>query len=307
MPTQTPSHHNLGLRYTAESALYFSLMSVLVKWAGATVPFEQIVLARTLCGLVFTWGALTRLGISPWGHRRDLLFLRGLFGFTALSCFYFALTRLPLADATIIQYTNPLMVAALAAAILGERLGRRDMAAMALGLAGVVVVTQPSFIFGGPARLPSFEVTVASAGAFASACAYVTVRKLGQTENPLVVVFWFPLVSLPVALPWGLSADHIPNVRELAILLGVGICVQAAQVRLTQGLQLEKAGRAMAMTYLQVLFAAGWGMLFFNEALDREALLGGASVLAGSVLLLKRAESRNNDEPGCAQFPSEDA
>jgi drug/metabolite transporter (DMT)-like permease len=257
--------------------------------------------------LTFTWVALTRLGISPWGHRRDLLFLRGFFGFTALSCFYFALTRLPLADATIIQYTNPLIVAALASAILGERLGRRDWTAMALGLAGVIAIVQPPFLVGGPSRLPLFEVAIASTGAFASACAYVTVRKLGETEDPLVVVFWFPLVSLPIALPWGISTGYIPNMQELAILIGVGICVQVAQIRLTQGLKLEKAGRAMSMTYLQVIFATIWGIAFFNEWLNGLAALGGVSVLAGSVLLLKQPTPKAADKPGCGQFPSEDA
>lgn len=278
----------LGLRYMAESALYFSIMSVLVKWAGQTVPFQEIVLARTVVAFVLSYAMIRRARISPWGVRKDLLLLRGALGFGGLCCFYYAITHLPLADATVIHYTNPVFVGLLAGLFLSERMHPAVIASAFAALAGVVLIAQPSFLFGtDSARLDLFGVGVAVAGALISSAAYTTVRKLGETEHPVVVVFWFPMVSLPFALPWAISTGYVPDLGELALLLGVGISTQFAQVRMTQGLQLEKAARATAMTYLQVVFAFVWGMLLFDEFPDAFGFAGAAIVLVATFFVTR--------------------
>lgn len=278
----------LGLRYMVESALWFSLMGVMVKWAGKTVPFQQIVFARLLVALILSWWLLRRFAIVPWGHRKGLLITRGLLGLIGLICFFYSITHLPLADATVIQYTNPVFVGIFAAIWLREQLGLRDVGAALACVAGVILIAQPSIIFGTEtARLPAFEVFVAAAGALISAVAYVVVRKLNQTEDPFVIVFYFPLVAAPIALPWAIMAGYLPNLWELLLLLGVGITTQLAQVRMTQGLKLESAGRATAMTYLQVVFAFAWGVLLFDEIPNIFAMVG-ALVVVGTTLLLSR-------------------
>lgn len=271
---------SVGLRYMAESAFWFSIMSVLVKWAGETVPFQEIVLARTVVAFLLSYGMLRFEGVNVWGERKDLLILRGLLGFGGLCCFYYSVTSIPLADATVIQYTNPVFVGLLAALLLSEKLNYKIVMSALAALAGVALIAQPSFIFGGDGtRLELFDVGVALAGALFSAGAYTTVRKLGQTEHPVVVVFWFPMVSFPLILPWAISTGYIPNLTELALLCGVGVSTQFAQVRMTQGLKLEEAARATAMTYLQVVFAFVWGMLLFDEFPTTWAFAGATVVL----------------------------
>ena len=281
-PGEPPASRR-GLRYMVESAFWFSIMSVLVKAAGEGVPVEQIVFARSLIAMVLSFALLRRAGISPWGTRRGLLALRGIFGVGGLSCFYYALTHLPLADATVIQYTNPAFVALFAALALGERLGWLEILGAAICLCGVALIAQPAFLFGGQApRLELDGVGVALAGALFSAAAYTTVRKLGETEEPLVTVLWFPLVAAPVLLPFALAAGHVPTLTELALLLGVGLVTQIAQVRMTQGLKLERAARATAMTYLQIVFAFGWGIALFGEIPDALTLVGAVVIVAST-------------------------
>lgn len=276
----------LGLRYMVESALFFSVMSVLVKIAGQTVPVSHIVLARTSVAFVMSLAILKSQGISPWGVRKDLLALRGFLGVGGLVCFYSALTILPLADATTIHYTNPILVALLAGFFLGEKITRGVVVASALCVVGVVLVARPGFLFGGAAYDP-IGIWAAVGGALFSAAAYTTVRKLGQTEHPVVTVFWFPMVALPLVLPWAIWTGTIPTLTELAILLGVGISTQLAQVRMTQGLQLESAARATSITYLQVVFAFVWGVLLFGEIPTWTAVVGAVLIVA----LSKRALS----------------
>jgi drug/metabolite transporter (DMT)-like permease len=266
------------------AAFFFSLMSLFVKLAGRSLPTMEIVLARGLVLVVITWGLLRSRGIDPWGHRKGLLLLRGVLGFIALTCFYFALVHLPLADATVIQYTNPAWTALLAAVLLDERLSGRETAGIVASLAGVVLITRPTFLFrpDAVARLDPVWVGVALAGALFSAGAYVTVRELGSTEDPLVIVFWFALVNAAAATPLAAPSAVWPSTGGWLLLAAVGLSTQIAQVMMTRGLKRERAGKAMAVAYLQIVFAAVWGAVVFAEVPDVWAVSGAAMVIGGT-------------------------
>src|SRR5258708_33351072 len=103
-----------GVVYMAASALGFSVMSVLVKLASARLPVGEIVFARALVTLALSYAMVRRADLSPWGNRRRRLAFRGALGFGALACYYVPLARLPVADATTLQNTTPLVTAALA-------------------------------------------------------------------------------------------------------------------------------------------------------------------------------------------------
>ena len=281
---------SLGLRFMLASAFFFAVMSALVKLAGEQMPTTQIVLARSAVALVMSWLWLRRIGVEPWGVRRGLLLLRGLLGFGGLSCFFYALTHLPLGDATVIQYSNPVFVALLAALFLGEGIGAWEILGAAGCLVGVALMMRPSFLFGqveGTAALDPLAVGVALGGAVISAAAYTLVRKLRQSDHPMVVVFYFPLVATPLALPAALPEAVWPTWTGWLLLLGVGACAQIAQIFLTRGLHLERAGRAMAVSYMQVVFAFLFGLLAFGER-PTATTLGGAALVVASVLLVAR-------------------
>ena len=279
----------LGLRYMIGAAFAFSLMSLFVKMVGQRLPSQQIVLVRSVVTLIYSIALLQWAGQPFWGNNKPLLILRGLFGFAALSCFFFALTKLPLADATVIHYTNPVFTALLAAAFLGESLSRTDMAGGLLSLAGITLVAQPSFLFGGSSELPLLYVGIAVLGALLSAGAYVTVRRLRKTEHPLVIIFYFPLVTLAASAPTALPSAVWPTPLEwLILIVGVGVTAQVGQLLLTQGLHEERAGRAMSMSYLQIVFAALWGLFFFDEYPDAVSLAGALLVVGGTYLVARQ-------------------
>jgi drug/metabolite transporter (DMT)-like permease len=105
------------------SALSFSLMTVCVKRVGGRLPIAEVVLVRALITGALTWWLLRRSGMAPWGRRRGLLLLRGLIGSVGLLCVFAAVTLLPLAPATVLQYLYPTFTALLAWLLLGERAG----------------------------------------------------------------------------------------------------------------------------------------------------------------------------------------
>ena len=278
-----------GLRYMAAGAFFFALMSALVKVAGTRLPTMEVVFARSVVVLAISALVLRRAGVSPRGNRRGVLLLRGGLGFVALSAFYYAVIHLPLADATVIQYTNPVFTALLAALLIGEGLRKREVSLALLSLVGVVVMVRPGFLFGGGVPgLPPLAAGAALVGAVFSAAAYVAVRFLGRTENPVVIVYWFALVSAVGSLPF-LLADFVrPTGWEWLVLLGVGVTTHLGQVFLTMGLREERAGRAMAVAYLQIVFAAVWGLLLFAEVPDRWTVLGAGLIVAATWLVARR-------------------
>jgi drug/metabolite transporter (DMT)-like permease len=273
-----------GVRYMAIAAFFFSVMSLLVKVAGQRLPVQEVVLARSSVGAALSWYSLRRRGIPLWGRNRRLLLLRGLLGYAGLSCFFYALVHLPLAEATVIQYTNPVFTALLAVIFLAEHMRPRDVLLVLLSLVGVVLMARPGFLFGGlSGGLDPIAVIVALAGAIFSAGAYVTVRRLGQTEDPVVIVFYFALVATVGSIPLTMARPVLPTAGEWLALGGIGVVTQVAQVFMTRGLREEAAGRAMAVGYMQIVFAALWGLVFFAEFPD---LWGGAGAL---VIILSTA------------------
>jgi drug/metabolite transporter (DMT)-like permease len=274
-----------GVRYLIASAFGFSIMSLLVKVASHRLPIGEIVFSRAVVTLVLSYAMVRRAGQSPWGHQRLRLALRGLIGFGGLSSLYVALAHLPLADATTLQNAMPLTTAVLAWWLLGERIGWSTGAAIVCGLCGVALVLHPT-----GAGLDPVGVVAALCGVVCSSFAYVTVRRLARTEHPLVIVFYFPLVATPLALPWMLSSFALPQPIDWVLLVGLGVATQVGQVCMTRGLALERAGRATTISYLQVAFAMIWQLVVFGD-LPGPWTLAGASLIVGGTLVIAQVTS----------------
>ena len=272
------------------SALSFSLMGVCVKQVGGRIPVAEVVFARAIVSVALSWWLLHRAGIPAWGKRRWLLIWRGAIGTAALVCVYAALAALPLAAATVLQYLYPPFTALLAWLMLGEPISKRVLAAMALGWLGVLLVAQPAGLLQGGATLALVPVLIAIAGALFTAFAYVSVRSLGTSEHPLVIVFYFPLVALPLSLPLVALNPVLPTPAELLWLVGVGVFTQLGQVYLTRSLTALPAARATAISYVQVLFAGGWGWLLFGESIDSWTIAGAGLVLAATLVSLSHSQ-----------------
>jgi drug/metabolite transporter (DMT)-like permease len=274
-----------GVLYMAASALGFSCMALLVKLASARLPTGEIVFARAIVTLALSYAMVRRAGMSPWGNQVRSLAFRGLIGFGGLTCYYISIARLPLADATTIQNATPLITAWLAWWLLDERVGWSTAIAIAIGLAGVTLIVHPS-----GAGLDVVGAVSALIGVVCASVAYVTVRKLARSEHPLVIVFYFPLVATPLALPWMLVSFVMPQPIDWVLLAAIGVVTQYSQVFLTKGLALERAGRAASVSYLQVAFAMLWQLVVFGQ-LPTPWTFAGACLILGSTLVVAQVDS----------------
>jgi drug/metabolite transporter (DMT)-like permease len=266
-------------------AFSFSLMAACVKQVAGRIPLAEVVLARSLIGVAITWVMLTRAGIAPWGRRRGLLVGRGLVGSLALLCVFGGLRHLPLATATVLQFLYPSLTALLAWPWLGERPAPRALGSLALGWLGVVLVCVPALPRGGVQPLLSpLGVGLALAGALFTALAYVSVRQLGRSEHPLVIVLYFPMVAVPFCLPLVLADPVLPTPVELLWLGAVGVFTQLGQLGITRGLTDLPAARATTLTYVQVLFAGLLGWWWFAELPSGFTVAGALLILLAAVL-----------------------
>jgi drug/metabolite transporter (DMT)-like permease len=281
-----------GIRAMAIGAFWFSIMALLVRLAGRRLGSMEIVLMRGLMTLALSWWALKQAGISPWGVQRKLRVFRGALGSMALLCYFYSLLHLPLGEAALIQNMNPVFATLLAAYLLHEHLRAPEVICLVASLFGVLLIAHPALLFGSAvAPAPPIAIMIALGGALCSGSAYTLVRKMRTTEHPFVIVFYLPLLSVPISLPFAFAGWIWPNVNEWLLLIGIGITTQLAQVNMTRGLQLERTARATTTGYLQVAFAVMWGAMVLGEIPDMWTLLG-ATTIIGSTLVLSWWNSR---------------
>ncbi|WP_413113292.1 DMT family transporter [Thaumasiovibrio sp. DFM-14] len=276
----------VGVRYMTLSALGFALMATCVKTVSTYgIPVFEIVAARALVSLIISYLDVKRKGISIWGNNKPLLVARGAVGTLALICVYYAVTTLPLAEATILQYIHPVFTALLAVVFLKERVHASTIICIVLCLLGLTVMVQPG-LSQGNSELPPFSIMIAILGAFGSAIAYVIVRKLSQTEDSSVIIFYFPLIALPMSLFLMMDEFVMPSLLICFLLILIGIFTQIGQYGLTKAMQTQEAGKATAYAYVQIIFSIILGALFFNELPSIWTLLGGALIVIGALINL---------------------
>lgn len=280
-----------GVLMLIGAAFFFSAMSSLVKLAGRELPMGMATFARSVVTLIFSFVVVRRQGLSLASPDKGLLVLRGLFGLGGIVCFFSAILSLPMAEATVLQFTNPILTTLLAALVLKERPSGSVGLALLLGFAGTLLVARPAALFGSGAELSRVGVTVALAGAAFSACAYVTIRRVTRTNHPDLVALYFPMVATPATFLLALREWTWPTPHGLLLLFAIGCATHMGQLWLTRGLALVPAGRGTAIGYLQIAFAAAWGALFFDER-PSPWTLAGASLVVLSALVGMRTPMR---------------
>ncbi len=274
-----------GVWFMLAGVFMFSLGTACIKMGGERLPPTELLMARVVAGFLVCQALLRRAGAGTWGNRKGLLLLRGVTGTAALLCIFQAFIFLPLADATVLFFLHPVFVALLSAWLLGERMGKKGVLSVFLSLLGVVFIIKPSFLFGHGHSLDPFYVAVALAAAVFAGATLTTVKVLTRTEHPLVIVMYQSLVAIPVCLALGFEDWLWPTPVEMLLLLGLAGGMNLGQYFMTRSFALEEAGRASAVGYMEIVFAAGWGVLFFSEYPDVAAALGALCVVSGTFLL----------------------
>ena len=277
------------------STFAFSSMALLVSLMGhRSIPSLQSAVARYWLSLLLSLAtiAIARRGAlctaSTWigePHHRRLLLIRGLWGAGGMSSYFWALSKLSIGDATVLMFVNVPLTALMAAVLIGEPYTLVDGITGILCMAGVVLVAQPAAIFGGEGEVPALAVVVCLFGALTSSLAYVTIRQLGPTADPLVITLAFSAVGSVIA-PLLLLMAQVPQPlasgEDIWQMLLVGLLGYLGQLALNRGIQLAPAGPATVMRYTDVIFALAFSTWLFGNP-PGLVKLGGVALISSSV------------------------
>jgi len=259
------------------STLAFFLANVFVKQV-AHIPAMEIVFFRCMVSTVFCVVVLRQMRESIIGSNHTILLLRGIFGTTALFCFFLTIQNMPLASAQTIQYLSPIFTATIAIFVLKEGVLPAQWLFYALAFSGVLLIDQFD------SRISPFYLALGIISAFCSGMAYNLVRSLRGKEHPLTVVLHFQLVGAIVGFFSLFFQWEMPRGWDWLFLFLVGVFSQIGQMFLTNALQRERIAGVAIINYTGLVYAITVGWFVFGEPQSIISLLGMLLVVVGVVL-----------------------
>ncbi len=271
-----------GAAFMVASALLFASMAAAVGFASRQLPNAPIVFFRHFIMLVFLLPWLFRQGRHALdtddfsGHHE-----RGLAGVSSVACYFYAIARLRLADAVLLNQSMPLFIPLVERAWLGERIPSRLWGVLALGFAGLLLILRP----GSGVFEPSALVGLASA-VFAS-ISQVGIRRLTRTEPVTRIVFYFGLVASLAAAPPAVYYWRTPSLLTWGELLLLGVFATVGQLTLTRAYLHAPAAQVGPFLYAGPVFAGLLDWLLWNRLPDALFVAGAAVVIAAAILALR--------------------
>lgn len=269
------------------STMAFFLANVCVKQV-AHIPAMETVFFRCIVATALCVIGLRRAQASLIGSNHLFLLLRGLFGTTALFCFFLTLQNMPLASAQTIQYLSPIFTATIAIFVLKERVMPAQWLFYAIAFGGVLLIEQVDD------RISPFYLGLGILSAFCSGMAYNLVRSLRGKEHPLTVVLHFQVVGAVVGAISLFFAFEMPVGWDWLFLFLVGVFSQLGQIFLTDALQRERIAGVAIVNYTGLVYALTIGWIVFGEQQGIMAIGGMLLVVLGVMLsvLYGRRQSR---------------
>jgi len=284
-----------GAKYILIATCFFALMNLGVKYISH-IPAHEIVFFRAFISLVVCYLLVRRKGISPWGKNKRDLICRGLAGTVALTMYFYTLQNMPLASAVTIQHLSPIFTIIIAGFMLKETTRPIQWLFFILSFSGVLMIK------GFDTRVTPLDLLIGVGSAGFSGLAYNFIRRLRDTDDSLVVVFYFPLVTVPLIGSYTIFHWVTPEWSDWLVLLFIGLATTVAQIFMTRAYQLERASNVTNFNYLGIVYALILGFVLFGEMVAPLGLIG-IAVIVAAVLLSNRFKTvAAEDKPTSAEL-----
>ena len=264
----------LGILWMVLTGLLFLGVTVLVKILGPRVPAPEAAFLRYLLGLVLL---IPMLKTSLKDKLDSVLWVnfiaRGIFHTLAVVLWFFAMTQIPIAEVTAMNYLSPVYVALGAVLFLKEKMAIRRVLAVIFALVGALVILRPGFREVSVGHVAMMGTAIFFAGSYLFA-KHLTNRVSAETVvimlSILVTIGLFPLAYI-VWVP--------PRVDELIILFGVAVLATLGHYTMTKAFMAAPVTVTQPVTFLQLIWAISVGALFFNENIDPFVIAGGIIIV----------------------------
>ncbi|HEU0219301.1 MAG TPA: DMT family transporter, partial [Gallionella sp.] len=266
------------------AGLLFGCMGVFVKLGAAHFSHVELVLYRSLFGLLLVYGIMRQQHIRVATRHWRAHLWRGISGSVALALFFYCITVLPLATAVTLNYTAPLFLTLLTMLVFKDKFHLPLTTSIALGFCGVVLLLQPTL-----EREQLLPGLLGLISGFLAGVAYLNVRQLAMIGEPDArTVFYFSLTATLGSGVWILFGTvHAITPQGFAILLGLGSSATLAQLAMTRAYRTGRTLVVGSLAYSTIVFASLFGMLLWDETLSLGSWLGMAFIIASGVLSLR--------------------
>ncbi|MCX7645070.1 MAG: DMT family transporter [Rhodobacteraceae bacterium] len=293
MPADAPaaaaaSRPLAGILWMLVTGACFVGVTAVVKHVGAGVPAAQAAFLRYALGLVFLVPMLRPMLAARLGRRALGLFaLRGAVHTGGVLCWFFAMTQIPIAEVTAMNYLSPVYVTLGAALFLGERLAFRRIAAIAAALAGALIILRPGFRELSPGHVAMLFTAVLFAASY-----LIAKQMSGEVGAPVVVGMLSVTVTLGLA-PFAAAVWVTPTAGQLGWLFLVAALATAGHYAMTLAFAAAPVTLTQPVTFLQLVWAVLLGALVFGEPADGWVIVGGAVIMAAvSYIAWREAAAR---------------
>jgi len=267
------------------STFMFAAMGLCVKLAVSTegVPLFQVIFFRSFINalLIFIYARL--IGRTLRGKSYGLLILRSVVGFLAFTCFFTAISKISLADATILSYTSPVFVSALSVFFLKDRFSLSLLISIFFALFGAVLVVRPSFDF-----LNTGGVYGILSG-FLAAIVYVSIRKLTKNNHSTTIIFHWASISALISLPLMIMEFVSLSLVGWVYTILIGVFSTVGQIFMTKGFAYLEAQKGSLISLFNIVISALLSYFVLGEIIDAYTITGGLLIFGSSigVLVLK--------------------
>ena len=261
------------------------LLDLCAKEILRTYSLLQFVLIRSLIAIAILLAIAPRVGglRSLRTNKKAWHLLRIVLGMGAMFGFFYGLSVMPLVNALTLGYTAPLMMTALSAIFLGDRVGWRRWGAVSVGFIGVLIMLRP-----GRGEI-SFAAVAVLVAAFCYACQAITARKLTATESTLSLSFY--VIAGPMVVSLGILDSETwlnPDLTGWILFLGAGVCSVLAWIGLVNGYRAASPALLAPFEYLALVGGAIAGFLIWDEVPDIWVVVGALIIVASGLFVVYR-------------------
>lgn len=260
-----------GILYVITAAFGFSMMSVFVHLAG-DMPTFQKAFFRNAAALIFVAALMAKHKINPVPKPQNIPALLGRAGFGTIGLVsnFYAIDRLVLADANMLNKLSPFFAIIFSIFLLKERPTLVQILGVAAAFIGSLFIIKPSM--GG---YPVFPAVIGAVGGISAGLAYTFVRLLGKKgENSLRIIFFFSAFSCLVCIPFMIMNFAPFSLKSFLYLILAGISASLGQFGITKAYLCAPAKEISVYDYTQVLFAAIFGFFLFGQVPDLLSIAG---------------------------------
>ncbi len=269
-----------AITFMTLSSLSFAFMAVMVRFSG-DLPVVEKMFFRNLVSLIIAFMGVRQLNQPIFGNKenRKWLLLRSTFGLIGVGLYFFSIDHMNLADSSILNKLSPFFVTLLAAIFLKEKIRKIQVPALIIVFSATMLIIKPQW------DLSIIPALAGLGGALCAGSAYTLLRFLGNRENPAITVFFFSTFSVLILIPLLAINFVMPSWEQLAFLILIGVFAAGGQFGLTYSYKYGQAAEVSIYSYLNVVFSALMGFVFWGEVSDIWTIIGGVTIIAVAVIL----------------------